>query len=196
MAEQRKRSLKPAALVGGPGDNPRAENDFYRTPAPVTESLCLFYRDRFAQYCVWEPFAGDGAMSDVLQKWCKGVIPSDIVPRRDNVFYRSVFDGPPNGVDAIVSNPPFRLMNSLLPLLAEWGLPFVALLLKSTFWHSSRRFRHFKANPPAALHPLLWRPDFSGLGAPLMDVMWCVWERGVTGNPVYVPFQQPAKINV
>ena len=34
---------------------------------------------------------------------------------------------------------------------------------------------HYRDHPPKAVHPLTFRPDFSGEGRPTMDCCWCVW---------------------
>jgi hypothetical protein len=98
-------------------------------------------------------------------------------------------------VDAIVTNPPFmlaaRMINHILGLPGG-PPPFLALVLKATFWHAAKRHRLFQHYTPTAIHPLLWRPDFLQKGAPTMEIMWCVWDRADAGTePIYAPLPAP-----
>ena len=67
------------------------------------------------------------------------------------------------------------------------------------FLKISKRLPLFRQHPPRYILPLSWRPDFlfkeRGNGAPLMDVMWCVWLMEPTAQyPRYIVLERP-KIN-
>ena len=155
---------------------------------------------------MWEPCAGDGALANALLDFgVRQVVCSDLVPKpqrrvngpiinKGDVF--SVRTMP--AVDAVITNPPFSIAPDLIHkmlTIAGGPPPFLALVLKSTFWHARSRKDLFERFPPTAVHPLRWRPDFLGLGAPTMEVMWCVWEHDpLDPEPYetsYIPFDHP-----
>ncbi|MGG5810964.1 hypothetical protein [Falsiroseomonas sp. CW058] len=144
-------------------------------------------------------------MLDVLReigsRW--GVVGSDIQPRRDDVVRCDFLSDSPPGdlrfaaehgrVDAIITNPPFNLAPQMIEHAMSYRPCFVAFLLKSTFWQAARRRPLFLSHQPSAIHPLLWRPDFLGLGAPTMEVSWVVWDRSsFRGVTSYEPLTKPA----
>lgn len=92
-----------------------------------------------------------------------------------------------------MTNPPFSRSKDFIHNSIERQMPF-AFLLKSQFWHSKSRYDLFYMQPPTYVLPLTWRPDFlfkkRGNGAPLMDVMWCVWLPGHTETK-YRPLARP-----
>lgn len=57
------------------------------------------------------------------------------------------------------------------------------MLLKTQYWHASKRTELFNSNRPAFVLPLNWRPNFYGdkaTGSTTMDFMWTVWIKGET----------------
>jgi hypothetical protein len=194
------------------GGNPdpkrgRSEDDFYPTPDDVTVALMNRWgADHIRGRYVLEPCAGDGAMSHTLARCgALSVTSSDIAPRPmaewrvKRIHTADVFSMTrwPPYLHACVTNPPFFLAARMIPhiLGLEAGPPpFLALVLKATFWHAIRRYKLFRQHPPTAVHPLLWRPDFLKLGAPTMEVMWCVWVQGVDAPTIYEPMERPGNV--
>ena len=84
----------------------REGQDFYATPAWVTEALLKHVRLRGP---VWEPCCGDGAMARVLAAHGHAVVSTDIADRGfgeagvDFLQCRTV----PGGCRSIVTNPPY-----------------------------------------------------------------------------------------
>ena len=84
----------------------RAGEDFYATPAWVTEALLRHIHFRGP---IWEPCCGDGAMSTVLGRRGYTVVSTDIAARGfgtpgvDFLACRTV----PKGCRSIVTNPPY-----------------------------------------------------------------------------------------
>lgn len=76
--------------------------------------------------------------------------------------------------DWIITNPPFCLAEDFIRRASDMRVPF-AFLLKATYWHSKKRTKLFEDCRPSYILPLTWRPDFTGQGASLLDMMWCVW---------------------
>ena len=93
--------------------------------------------------------------------------------------------------DWIITNPPFSISDKFIERCAEHGKPF-ALLLKSQYWHAKKRYALFRRITPSYVCPLTWRPDFlfkkyEKRSAPLMDVMWCIWEPPYNQQTKYYP---------
>ena len=193
-----------AKMAGGNSAAGRVPDDFYATPEDVTRALIREY-PKIAKMAVWEPCAGNGMMAGALVAGgVTRILCTDIIQRQPVVPLPVHLSAPvdvftvttlPAGVDAVITNPPFMLAPKMIEhiLCLDGGPPqFLALVLKATFWHAARRYPLFQKHPPTAIHPLLWRPDFQNLGAPTMEVMWCVWDRDEADcEPVYVPLQQP-----
>ena len=172
----------------------RKESDFYPTPPEVTIALLNSpAAGLFIGATVWEPACGEGHMSKVLKKHQPLVVSSDL---SENCYGRGGVDflkSTTREADWIVTNPPFNLSEQFIRKGIELGGNF-AYLLKSQYWHASRRYDLFCEYPPAYVLPLTWRPDFlfktRGGGSPLMDVLWCVWTDGTT-VPKYLPLKRP-----
>ena len=171
------------AMAGGGDKAKRQANDFYPTPAAVTRALlrvegqCL---QNVAPGPVWEPCGRGGAILTVLAEAGFDVLGSDIVP------------DPAHGVAAldllqckrplarkVVTNPPFAIAAEIIGVLLErLKVDYLALLVKSQFWHADERTALFRRHRPARIWALTWRPDFMNLGAPTMECQWVVWQRG------------------
>lgn len=171
-------------LANNSTQNKRKEADFYPTPTNVTEALISFIKGFVAadKLKVWEPACGDGAMSKVLQNEGYDVVSTDI---RDTGFGVGGIDyllAPPEDCDAIITNPPFKLSSEFISKAIQ-EVPIVAMVLKSQYWHASKRTELFKEHPPAWVLPLNWRPDFLNGergGSPTMECLWTVWILGQT----------------
>ena len=174
-------------IVGAHGK--RRANDFYPTPPECTVALCEFLEDHFLLWRgsrIWEPACGDGAMVRVFEDRGYTVIGTDIMQGQDYL----TADMPSGDVDWIITNPPFCLAQDFIRRSVQHGKPF-ALLLKSQYWHSAKRHKLFASCPPTLVLPLTWRPDFTGEGASLLDMMWCVW-LGDTPMTQYIPLKKPS----
>lgn len=177
-------------IVGGNPTVNRSDADFYPTPADVTESL-LHFLDLPKSTIIWEPACGEMDMVSVMQSAGYSVIATDLKYGQD------FLTEPLPKCDWIITNPPFNASNKFIDRCVEHGKPF-ALLLKSQYWHAKKRYKLFHRAPPSYVCPLTWRPDFlfkkhEKRKAPLMDVMWCVWEPG-RYQAQYIPLQKPGGV--
>lgn len=96
--------------------------------------------------------------------------------------------------DIIVTNPPFNRSEEFIRKAWELKPQAFAFLLKSQYWHSSKRYKLFEEMPPTAVLPLTWRPDFlfgQKGGSPTMEVLWTVWEPHTTKQTLYQPLTKP-----
>jgi hypothetical protein len=84
----------------------REGQDFYATPAWVTEALLRHVRFRGP---IWEPCCGDGAMSTVLASHGYDVVSTDIAERGFGTAGIDFLTCPtvPHGCRSIVTNPPY-----------------------------------------------------------------------------------------
>ena len=173
-------------IVGAGKKSRRSENDYYPTPEEVTRCLLRFL-DLPKRTIIWEPACGEMDMANTMQEAGYLVVATDI--KYGNDFLKESMPA----CDWIITNPPFSAAEEFIMRCIKHGKPF-ALLLKSQFWHAKKRYKMFRETPPAYVCPLTWRPDFlfkekKKSGAPLMDVMWCVWIPG-EHDTRYIPIQK------
>ena len=163
----------------------RHERDFYPTPPECTQALLNYLSDcGIWDQKAWECAAGDGAIVRVLEQNGWSVVGTDIASGTD--FLTTDL---PDGVEWIITNPPFNLAEAFIRRAVQHRVKF-AFLLKSQYWHSKKRLPLFTEAPPSLILPLTWRPDFTGQGASLLDMMWCVWGMG-TYHTEYIPLPKP-----
>jgi hypothetical protein len=99
--------------------------------------------------------------------------------------------------DIIITNPPFNRSEEFIRKAIELKPKAFAFLLKSQYWHASRRKTLFNEFRPKAVLPLTWRPDFlmgAKGSAPTMEVLWTVWELGYRGPTEYQLLNKPTRI--
>lgn len=175
-----------AAMVGGGPKVARKAFDYYPTPPEVTRALlrvegqCI----RTMTFChrspVWEPCGRGGAIMREFEAAGLPTIGSDLVPDpENNVQPLDVLQAKWALSPVVVTNPPFALApDIILHLLGKLRVPYLALLLKASFFHAEERGEMFRAFRPARIHALTWRPDFLNKGAPTMECAWFVWQAG------------------
>lgn len=177
-------SVELNKIVGANSQNGRHKNDFYPTPPDVTVALLDFLQIPKGGK-IWEPACGQNHMVKVMRDRGYDVIGTDIQGGVD--FLTADL---PEGVDWIITNPPFNVSQEFIERCIEHHKPF-ALLLKSQYWHAAKRANLFMRYPPSYILPLTWRPDFTGEGASLMDMMWCVWDFKGLSFSLYKPLKRP-----
>ena len=138
---RKKKPMDSVKIVGGHGE--RRERDFYPTPPDCTEALLDYLSVRPKPLGkAWECAAGDGHISRVLRHYGYEVVESDIQTGTD--FLTADL---PQGAEWIITNPPFNLAEAFIRKALSFNMP-VALLLKSQFWHSKKRYPLFCSAPP------------------------------------------------
>jgi len=185
-------------MAGGNPTQGRNAEDFYPSPDECTIGLL----DAEEQYIrahsgfIFEPACGDGAMAKVFLERKFGVYCHDLVYRGylHSLSGRDFLtDEPIEGTTGIpiITNPPFNLAPAFIRrALEDCAAPYLALLLKSTFWHAKSRYKLFCDHPPSVIYPMTWRPDFMKRGAPTMDCSWIVWDTNRPGTS-YIPMLKP-----
>jgi hypothetical protein len=160
-------------------------HDFYPTPPEPTRSLIHAECARLARFpTIWEPACGDGAMMRELEAAGFATFGSDIMDRGCGAVIRDFFDFEVAPSRAIVTNPPFNAVNWrdgkgrwITHALDVLGVEFMALLLPWGWPGAGGLAPIWAAHPPARVHLMRWKIDFTGQGAPPMLNGWFVWDR-------------------
>ena len=143
---------------------------------------------------IWEPACGTGDMARVIEAAGYDVYSSDLVyrnwgdARQDFLLEQRV----PHGVQAIVTNPPFRLATRFVEHALALGVRKVAMLCRVAFLEGSERGGGIHQSLSRvwvfSSRITLWRGDLpepeGGPKGGAMAFAWFVWERGHTGAHV------------
>ncbi|MPT48272.1 MAG: hypothetical protein E2598_07590 [Sphingobium sp.] len=193
MFPQGEPQLAPGQRVGvgrmmaGGVNKPRQGNDFYPTPPACTRALIAAERRAMVEALgadlyspIWEPCGRGGAIMAELRRAGFDVIGTDIVAdSAHGVTQQDLLTAKQAHSQVVVTNPPFALAEQMIRhLWLDLRVDYMALMLKATYWHAEVRTGLFHQTRPARIYALNWRPDFLGGGAPTMDVIWCIWQRG------------------
>lgn len=162
-------------------------DDLYETPPVAVEALL---RVEKLPHHIWEPCCGRGKIVNVLRAAGHDVFASDLVDYGGNLFGRDFlmeYKLPVACVEAIVTNPPFKLAEQFVEHALNLA-PIVVMLLRLAFLESERR-RHILDNGMLArvyvfrkrlpmMHRDGWEGRKSNSG---MAFAWFVWDRANTG---------------
>lgn len=183
--------MKSSIIIGGKSDeHERHENDLYNTPQECTFALIDFLDStphlipRFAN--IWESCCGNEYIMNALAiKGYLNQIGTDIQLGVD--FLRSE-----KRADVIITNPPFLLSVEVIERSMQLEVSVLCLLLKSQFFHASRRLELFRFYPQAYVLPLTWRPVLCPTRGkqPTMEFSWFVWIKG-NHDTRYIPLEKP-----
>ena len=170
----------------------RPQTDFYPTPPEATRALLSV--ERFSGR-IWEPCAGDGAMYDVLAAAGYPVMATTIegTDSRSRVIGDTDFlmvDRLPENCGAIVTNPPFRIVETIVQHALDLDPPKICMLLNIKFLSGVGRCRGlFAMNPPSRVHVFadrvtMYPGGYDGpKGTTTETMMWAVWDSSHIGAP-------------
>jgi hypothetical protein len=164
-------------------------DDLYETPVVAVQALLRHER---LPRVIWEPACGPGAIVKVLRAAGHQVVASDLVDygtdlqdhaRRDFLFERRA----PDGVQAIVTNPPFKLASEFVAHALDL-CPRVVMLLRLSFIESVSRTAILDGGHLARIHvfknrlPMMHRAGWTGpkVSNPTAFA-WFVWNRDHRG---------------
>ena len=173
-------------MVGKPSISKTADRpggDYYPTPDYVTQAL--LDRERFSRR-VWEPACGSGEMSEVLTRYGHEVVSTDLFdrgygkPGQDFTFATAL----PEGVGAIVTNPPFNLAEEFVERSLMLRPDKFALFLRLSFVEGQGRYRRiFRSHAPARIWAFPGRVTLYPNGERVqrnvhgfMAFAWFVWD--------------------
>jgi hypothetical protein len=165
-------------------------DDLYETPPVAIRALL---RAEKLRACIWEPAAGRGAIVDVLRDAGHLVIASDLVGRGvPGQEFRIDFlleQHAPAGVEAIVTNPPYKLAAEFV----RHGLrlvPKVYLLVRLQFLAAESRADILGKGLRAVCVfrrrlPMMHRDSWTGpRSSSAVDHAWCCWDRDYAGPAI------------
>lgn len=170
-------------IIGANPTNGRSERDFYPTPPECTQAL-INYLKLPKNVCIWECASGNGDMAKVFKENGYTCIETDIKDGKDFLTTNNI------ACDWIITNPPFNISEKFILRAMTLNKSF-AFLLKSQYWHSRKRLKIFRLSQPTHVLPLTWRPDFTGAGNSLLDMIWVVWDHNKNGATIYEPLEKP-----
>jgi len=194
------------AMAGGGAKVERRGNDYYPTPPSATRAFLAAERAWLldavdapasgADHPIWEPCGRGGAIAAELEAAGFVTIATDLVADpAHRVTEQNLLTCRRALSPVVVTNPPFALAAEMIRhLLGDLACGYVALLLKSTYWHAEKRTGLWRWRPPARIYALNWRLDCLGLGNPTIEFIWCVWDAAKDGPcrfDVLTPFATP-----
>lgn len=178
---------------GKAGQPPRHGHDMYSTPEEAT--IALLGVETWPRW-IWEPADGLGAITSVLRMTGHEVFTSDFNfhPDRNNPLdsVSSFFDHkePPGVVTAMITNPPYSLLDDWLAHASAIGLRKWAILMPLTALAGVGRFsRVFMEHPPTRIHVFadrlkFRRHGFEGKLSPMGMHCWGVWHGHTRGRRI------------
>lgn len=159
--------------------------DDFPTPPWATRALLehVIGRENVIGQTCFEPACGRGYMAEPLRSYFARVLASDIV----DYHYGDVGDflsaRLPNGVDWVITNPPFRLAEAFFHRAIGFANVGVALLVRTVFLEGIGRLeRVFSKNPPSLVAQFSERvPMVRGRLDPKASTAtgyaWVVWNK-------------------
>jgi hypothetical protein len=140
---------------------------------------------------IWEPAAGRGAIVKVLRAAGHEVLASDIADYGDPTHFSNrdflVESKLPAGVEMILTNPPFQIVERFTAHALEL-CPRVILLLRLAFLESDRRRGILEGRGLTRVHvfrkrlPMMHRDGWAGRKTNSgMAFAWFCWDRAYSG---------------
>ena len=165
-------------------------DDLYQSPP---EAVYALLEAEALPRRIWEPACGPGVIARILRESGHNVFSSDLVDyqspdqnaaRRDFLFETEA----PQGVDAIVTNPPFKLAQEFVSKSLEL-CPKVIMLLRLAFLESEKRSPILDNGNLARVHifrkrlPMMHREGYDGPtnSNSGMAFAWFVWDLNHSG---------------
>lgn len=154
---------------------------------------------------VWEPACNRGHMAEPLREYFGRVFTSDIFDysaeydRQDRVvdFLFSMSESPcvkAQGVDWVITNPPFRLAEQFIERALAVATRGVAMFVRLSFLEGVGRFENlFSRNPPNVIAQFservpLVKGKLTATGSTATAYCWLVWDKEATGTKfVWIP---------
>lgn len=158
-------------------------NDLYETPP---EAVAALLRAERLPHTIWEPACGPGSIVGVLRAAGHRVVATDLVDYglhgQAGIDFLMEFAAP-EGIEAVVTNPPFKLAQQFVEH-ALYLCPKVIMLLRLAFLESNRRTAILDGGQLARIHvfrkrlPMMHRVGWSGKKSNSgMAFAWFVWDR-------------------
>lgn len=166
------------------------KNDLYESPP---EAVWALLKAEALPVTIWEPACGPGSIVRVLRSAGHEVYATDLVdyasPDQDSAGWDFLSERQlPIGVQAIVTNPPFKNAHEFVRHALEL-CPRVVMLLRLAFLESSKRSPILDGGHLARVHvfrnrlPMMHRDGWTGpkVSNPTAYA-WFVWDRNHIGG--------------
>lgn len=177
--------------AGGGDQSKRSDNDYYGTPPEPTIAMLQHYIDVLPRVLA-DLSCGAGHLVRPMVDMGFTVLASDLYHRGFGygaIDFLKLPAAPAWRKIGLIMNPPFNRADEMIEHAHRLGFPFIAMYLKQTYWNAAKRYALWEKYPPKACHPLGWRVDFNGGGAPTMDCAWNIWSDDIPFSNE--PFQRP-----
>lgn len=164
------------------------KDDLYETPDVAVEALLRVER---LPHHIWEPACGPGRIVNVLRQhghtvWATDLVDYDCPNSQSGIDFlmerRTRID-----VEAIVTNPPFKLAGEFVAKALELA-PRVAMLMRLAFMESEKRCQILDGGELARVHvfrkrlPMMHRAGWEGRKSNSgMAFAWFIWDRAHHG---------------
>lgn len=165
-------------------------DDVYETPREAIEALL---RVEDLPKMIWEPACGPGAIVGVLRERGHLVFASDLVDYKCPDAQAGVdflMEMPRPNVQAIVTNPPYRLAPAFVRHALDMAVPKVCMLLRLAFLEGLNRTPILDNGKLARVHvfrnrlPMMHRRNWRGPQATSsIAFAWFVWEAAHNDAP-------------
>jgi hypothetical protein len=158
-------------------------NDVYETPA---EAVCALVKVEDLPKCIWEPAAGPGSIVRALRAAGHEVYATDLCdygcPDSESGIDFLMEYRAPSGVEAIMTNPPYKLDAQFVEHALDL-CPRVYMLLPLTFLEGQRRSAVLESGSLARVHvfrkrlPRMHRHGWAGPRATsTVAFAWFCWD--------------------
>lgn len=160
-------------------------NDLYETPPQAVSSLLKLEK---LPTTLWEPACGPGSIARVLREHGHVVYATDLVdytsPDQDEVGWDFLLEFQlPIGVEAIITNPPFKNAQAFVEKALSL-CPKVIMLLRLAFLESQRRSNILDSGYLSKVYvyrnrlPMMHRDGWEGpkLSSSGLPFAWFVWD--------------------
>lgn len=161
------------------------KDDLYETPDVAVHALM---RAEKLPKVLWECACGPGRIVNVLRSAGHMVYATDLVDygcpdAESGIDFLMERQAPSFAIDAIVTNPPFKLANEFAAHSLRLGIPKVIMLLRLAFMESDRRTPILDNGLLARVHvfrkrlPMMHRAGWEGRKSNSgMAFAWFVWD--------------------
>jgi hypothetical protein len=161
--------------------------DLYETPAVALHALLQVEK---LPPQIWEPSADRGTVVRVLRNCDHKVTTSDVIDYGFSLDFVADFRAQPEmpaGCEAILTNPPFQIIASLVAHALDLS-PLVIVLARLALLEPARRTEILEHRGIARIHcfrnrlPMMHRDGWTGRRASsAIPFAWFVWERNHKG---------------
>ena len=156
----------------------RRANDFYPTPAAATLALLKSEVGPKIKGFVLEPCVGAGDMARLLTSEDRTIITADIDTQWPAAFHEDARYAKVEGVDWVVTNPPFNCALEILKNLLPQANRGVAMLLRVTFLEPTIERGSFFVDAPPSKIIHMPRVSFTGDGkTDSAHAAWIIWDK-------------------